>query len=871
MLNHQPIKTGKQTISIIAKSEVLKLSGSWHFDHGVAEKYDLTRELINYNFLACIDDINHLIHPEDTRYIQEFFRNSPPAEPLEFSFRLISPSGEIKQILGKGNFINIYDRHSDSSLSDTNNIAESEQAMGKQALKKSKEPFQSVPDSMTNEDKTEEKTADAELKAKNELLEGVLNAPNLGLMICKAIRDRSKQIIDFEHILGSKRTEALANKSNLVGQRMFDLFPGAKGQLEDLRKVVETGVTNSYEYHYQHKEVDCWFLISNSKYADGIVHVWEDITAQKKSEEQTRQNQMLAELNQAKTDFFSNVSHEFRTPLTLILGPLEDLLTNVQSNVLKEDNLSMLKMVHRNALRLKKLVNSLLDFSCIEAGRMDAIYQPTDLAEYTTLLAGNFRSAIEKAGLKLVVKCDSTEPVYVNRDMWEKIVLNLLSNAFKFTFEGKIEVSLIDYKKQVQLHVRDTGIGISGQNVSKLFERFVRIESKSRTSEGSGIGLAMVNELVKTHKGSIKVKSKEGEGTLFVVSIPKGKAHLPPKNIYEFKETGKLTSLPAVYAEEAMGWLLLESENTPENIKKHTVNISNRYFDSSAINPKPVVLLADDDYDMREYIRSVLNGHYTVVAVNNGKKAWEMISDGLIPDLLLVDVMMPELDGNSLLKKIKSNEATSKIPFILLSARVSEQERVEGLTNGADDYVGKPFSRRELLARIDARLQISAIQKQTEQQLKLLNNQLEQRILHRTKELEDGKNVIEKQKALIQRILNAIPQMICVFDSSGKVNFLNERWYSYTGLGEEELSNLRIQEYDVFQPEQKFEIHKRWNQSIEDRIPCFGKSLIKDKSGNYRWHLDVLVPVKNELNEIEMWIGTFTDAHDQLGNEKHSI
>ncbi len=245
-------------------------------------------------------------------------------------------------------------------------------------------------------------------------------------------------------------------------------------------------------------------------------------------EDERRRAEALAELDRVKTAFFSNVSHEFRTPLTLMLGPVEDALAGLDGP-LPPSQRERLEVVHRNGLRLQRLVNNLLDFSRIEAGRVRAVYEPTDLADFTADLASNFRSACEKAGLELRVDCPPlAEPVFVDRPMWEKIVLNLLSNAFKFTFEGEIAVSMRQADHAAELRVRDTGTGIPAEEMARLFERFHRVENaRGRTHEGSGIGLALVQELVKLHGGSITAESEVGKGTTFTVSIPLGSQHLP--------------------------------------------------------------------------------------------------------------------------------------------------------------------------------------------------------------------------------------------------------------------------------------------------------------------------------------------------------
>ncbi|MGH9337762.1 MAG: GAF domain-containing sensor histidine kinase, partial [Vicinamibacteria bacterium] len=281
-------------------------------------------------------------------------------------------------------------------------------------------------------------------------------------------------------------------------------------------------------------------------------------------EEEKRRAEALAELDRAKTAFFSNVSHEFRTPLTLLLGPTEDLLTS--RGALPPQAREQLIVVHRNALRLQKLVNTLLDFSRIEAGRIEACYQPTDLTAVTADLASVFRSAIERAGLRLIVDLPPlAHPVYVDGEMWEKIVSNLLSNAFKFTFEGEIEVELRPAGDAVALSIRDTGMGIPEHELPHVFERFHRVQqTRGRTHEGSGIGLSLVQELVKLHGGSVSVESVEGGGSTFNVSIPIGSAHLPKERIGSGRTLDSTMLKAPVFVEEALRWLPDEGQFLPD-------------------------------------------------------------------------------------------------------------------------------------------------------------------------------------------------------------------------------------------------------------------------------------------------------------------
>ena len=415
-------------------------------------------------------------------------------------------------------------------------------------------------------------------------------------------------------------------------------------------------------------------------------------------EDERRRAEALAELDRAKTAFFSNVSHEFRTPLTLMLGPLADGLGDAE-HPLAPPQRERLEMVLRSALRLQKLVNTLLDFSRIEAGRAQASYVATDLAGFTANLASTFRSAVEKAGLEFVIDCPPLpEAAYVDREMWEKIVLNLLSNAFKFTFTGRIAVS-IRMDRAFELKVSDTGGGIPAAELPRIFERFRRVEgAKSRTYEGTGIGLALVQELVKLHGGAVSVESFEGAGSTFAVSIPRGRAHLPQERVGAPRELASTALGPASYVQEALGWLA-----EPE-------------IDARAEPEAPLrsrIVWADDNADMRAYVTSLLAARYDVEALADGAAALSAVQKRPA-DLVLADVMMPKLDGLGLVRALRADARTRNIPVILLSARAGEEARIEGLDAGADDYLQKPFGARELLARIAARLELARLQREFE-------------------------------------------------------------------------------------------------------------------------------------------------------------
>jgi PAS domain S-box-containing protein len=439
-------------------------------------------------------------------------------------------------------------------------------------------------------------------------------------------------------------------------------------------------------------------------------------------EEERKQVQALAELDRAKTTFFSNVSHEFRTPLTLMLGPLQDVLSE-PPEAIPERVRTDLAVAHRNSLRLLKLVNSLLDFARIEAARVQPNYQPTDLAALTNDLASAFRSAMERAKLRLVLDCPPLdEPVYVDRDMWEKIILNLLSNAFKYTFAGEIEVTLRRVDNRAELAVRDTGTGIPAEELPRLFERFHRIQgARARTHEGTGIGLALVQELVKLHGGTIRVESQVERGTTFLVGIPLGTDHLPADRIAAPSTLASTAIGAAPYVEEALHWI--SAEQTPERNVPGEVDVAVGEDDRAPAQKKTDagrILLADDNQDLREYVARLLGARYEVEAVADGQSALEAARRRK-PDLILTDVMMPRLDGFGLLKELRKDAALRDTPVIMLSARAGEEARVEGVESGADDYLVKPFSARELLARVGALIETDRMRRKTSAALSRLN------------------------------------------------------------------------------------------------------------------------------------------------------
>lgn len=476
------------------------------------------------------------------------------------------------------------------------------------------------------------------------------------------------------------------------------------------------------------------------------------ITNAKAYEEERQRAESLAELDRAKTAFFSNVSHELRTPLTLILGPIEDAITNATP-----PSSGALEMLHRNALRLLKLVNGLLDFVRIEAGRLRAAYEATDLSLLTAQLASVFRSAVERARLKLVVDCPPLpRPVYVDREMWEKIVLNLLSNALKSTFEGEIKVTVRSTETEAQLKVTDTGTGISESDLPHLFQRFRRIDgARRRSHEGSGIGLALVQELVEMHGGFIGVESELGKGTTFSITLPFGQKHLTHGRVVSEGESPiALQGSAVTYVQEAMGWLpdrdRLKRDITPAATGDGAQITAPQYPAQS----KPEILLVDDNADMREYVLGLLGWRFNVVPAENGMQALELAASHA-PDLVLTDVMMPEMDGFGLLAQLRENPSTRSIPVIMLSARAGEEARIEGMDAGADDYLTKPFTARELVARVESQLKLARVRKEAIEQEAALTREIYQ------------------AKQFAWEALEHIPDVFYTFDGEYRFTYVN--------------------------------------------------------------------------------------------------
>jgi signal transduction histidine kinase/ActR/RegA family two-component response regulator len=392
----------------------------------------------------------------------------------------------------------------------------------------------------------------------------------------------------------------------------------------------------------------------------------------------------LAELDRAKTTFFSDVSHELRTPLTLLLGPIGDVLEDA-ATPLPADVQEPLTLAMRNGQRLQRLVNDLLDFASIEAGRANPVRVETDVATFTAELAGIFRAATERAGLRLTVDCPPLgRPAFVDPRMWEKVVVNLLANAVKYTFVGGIDVGLRAEADQFVLTVSDTGVGIVAEELPQLFQRFHRVAgATARTREGTGLGLALVHELAALHGGTVTVASEPGTGSTFTVALPYGSP-----DVMDDARRGAARPSDAARG-EAASW---EDDTSRPGEAAPTAG---------------TVLVVDDNADMRAYLTRLLGPHWSVRTTANGEEALAAVAERA-PDIVLTDVMMPRVDGFGLLRALRADPATAGIPVIMLTARAGQEASVEGLEAGADDYLAKPFRADELIARVRVALERAA-------------------------------------------------------------------------------------------------------------------------------------------------------------------
>jgi len=396
----------------------------------------------------------------------------------------------------------------------------------------------------------------------------------------------------------------------------------------------------------------------------------------------------LQELDRIKARFFANLSHEFRTPLTLMLGPVEDALQG-QSGPISARLQLQLQMARRNGKRLKQLINQLLDLSRLEAGRMELEAGMYDMITFSRAIVSSFMSLAETRDIALTFHAESEELIMAfDSDKVEKILTNLLSNAIKFTpRHGKVRLSVdVVDGNQALICVKDTGTGISEVQRTHVFDRFYQVGSgESVVQAGTGIGLALVKELTELHDGTISLETDEGFGSTFSLRLP----------IRLLEDGGSRPTATAI----------LDSD-----VRDHELSVETLVDDVEETAPEdaPLVLVADDNDDIRAYLRGHLEKHYRVVEARDGNEAIRLLDDEL-PALVLSDVMMPGKDGHEVCRIIKGDERTNHIPVVLVTARASAESRRQGLEMGADDYLFKPFNATDLMIRVENLIEIRRI------------------------------------------------------------------------------------------------------------------------------------------------------------------
>lgn len=506
----------------------------------------------------------------------------------------------------------------------------------------------------------------------------------------------------------------------------LDLFPDMQGVEEAFRNptrallvvplLSDGKIIGSISLRQNHRS-RCW-LGSEIGLAQAVAAQAAIAVQQAHLYQKTRQQaEQLLELDRQKTQFFQNISHEFRTPLTLTIGPLEGAVAKQQGLSYDQSVIAL-----RNSRRLLRLVNQLLDLQRLDAGRMQPNFRPCDLVDFVSQTVESFRPYCDRKGIHLITHLEPCPAVYLDLEKFDKVLYNLLSNAMKFTTAGgSIIVNVKPAGDHCLLQVVDTGIGIRPDQIPHLFERFRQAEgSTNRSYEGSGLGLALVKELVDLHGGQISVDSTCEKGSTFTVWIQTGVAHLPPHQVIdvqaELQTSRAVVELSDVEAELATPIALNSEQPRPvDDSKLPTAGKAAR------------ILIVDDNPDVRTYVSSILGEKgYQVYTARNGAEGFT-VAQTYRPHLIVSDLMMPQVSGLDMIRLIREAEDLKGTPIILLTAKVDEDTRIEGTERGADAYLSKPFNDRELLAEVRNLLAL----KETEQQVAELNTYLTESVLKR--------------------------------------------------------------------------------------------------------------------------------------------
>ncbi len=566
-------------------------------------------------------------------------------------------------------------------------------------------------------------------------------------------------------------------------------------------------------------------------------HVSGAITDARALDHERKRVEALAEIDLAKTVFFSNVSHEFRTPLTLMAGPLQELIEDPN---MPEQARERLQLARRNVQRLQKLVNNLLDFSRLEAGHVRGAFEPVDLVELTRSLVESFRSAFEKAGLSLdVVAREAIPEVFVDRELWEEIILNLVSNAFKFTFEGGVRVEFSRQGESVQVSVEDTGTGIPAAELPNVFQRFHRVQGAiGRSFEGSGIGLALAQELVKLHHGTIAVRSEPGTGSTFTITLPLGHAHLHPKLVRSPELQSPASRRTQNHVDEALLWIPDASQPAPRSASPLKQESAIQYA-PEAPDGRKTVLVIDDNPDMRQYLSQLLSPQFAVETAVNGAEGFARVVERR-PDLVLTDAMMPVMNGIDLLKAIRRDPALSSLPVIVLSARAEEESGIQALELGADDYITKPFPVRELLARVSSTLKIAEFRASAE-------------------------SLLREREQELRYTVELNPQIQWTADAAGRLLDISSKWLELTG--QSHAAALQAGWNVMQHPGRDKTAQTSWMNSVESGEPLDCEHRVLTSDGRSLWMRLRAFPRRDDTGRVVKWYGTIEDIDNRKRTE----
>ncbi len=524
-----------------------------------------------------------------------------------------------------------------------------------------------------------------------------------------------------------------------------------------------------------------------------------------------RANDELKNLDKLKTQFFANVSHEVRTPLTSIIAPLQSMRQGDVGNLNLDQN-ELLDQMHRNAIRLLDLINQMLDFSKLEAGKAHLRLSSVDMADYTQEIVSLFHEVAHRKKLTLIYESEeeSREPIYIDRDRYERIITNLIRNAIKFTETGGLTVSLKRREDMLVLVVADTGIGVSEEQLPNIFKRFEQVDgTTTRSYDGTGLGLAIVDESVRLLHGVIKVESVIEMGTVFTIEIPVDLTEIEPhafverrgadrRNILEEPDTEDrraaerrkfdFSQIPVSDLAQVEG--LTYAVHTPSGENRHVENTGRR------------VLIAEDTDDLRHYMSKILtNLGHNIVSVVNGQEAWELLIDEGNIDLLVSDIQMPKMDGYELLQNVRDHESLNDLPVILITAKTGEDLKLKALGIGADDYLPKPINVRELDARI-RNLLTSRELLRSAANAAVLDQRIEELTMSfaQTLEVRDAEtgNHSREVLAIGTRIANALGVEVdmtlknsLLLHDIGKIGISDDILFNHSRLSDEEMSQMK--------------------------------------------------------------------------------